>query len=226
MAKAWYAFVRWLLKFVYFPSQGGITIIGTENIPSDGPVIIAPNHVSYMDPPAIAVACRRKVRFLGKEELFHTPVGPIVASLGAFPIKRGESDTEAVRKAIAMLENNEVLLVFPEGTRGDGVHFQSVNRGAAMLAKRTNAVVIPTGISGTNILMPRKDIGKGRRHHVTVEFGKGFRYSDMAVDGNEKKTRNHFAAELGRQIVELCRAHGYILKTGGTAEDPESAPPA
>lgn len=200
-----------MLRVAYFQPQGGFTAVGQENMPMSGPVIVAPIHLSFLDPPAVAVASPRQLRFMAKEELFKIPLGPLITSLGAFKIRRGESDTESIRLAISILEKGETLLVFPEGTRGDGVTMHPVNRGVTMLAKRTNAVVVPIAIVGTHILMPKG--AKGRRHRVTVAIGKGFTYSDVATDPSEKVNRELFAAELQKRILELCHAHGLPLKT-------------
>jgi 1-acyl-sn-glycerol-3-phosphate acyltransferase len=112
-----------------------------------------------------------------------------------------------------------VLLLFPEGTRGDGETLLPINRGAAMLAKRTNAVVIPVGIVGTHIVMPRGK--KGRKHLVTTIYGQGFRYSDVATGANDRENRERFAQELERRLLELCRSHGLPLKS---ASLPEGSP--
>ena len=201
--KAWYSFVNWLVRTVYFGLvTGGLRSIGRENVPRTGAVIVAPIHVSHLDPPATACAMpHRRLRFMAKEELFKGIFGRIIASLGAFPVHRGEGDTEAIRKSIAMLESGEALLVHPEGTRGDGVRMQAVNKGVAMLAKRTGAPVVPVGIVGSSIVMPRGR--KGRRHRITVVFGEPFTYAEVASD------RDGFGQVLSERILRLCNENGF-----------------
>jgi 1-acyl-sn-glycerol-3-phosphate acyltransferase len=215
----WYAIVRFLVKHLYFGTHGGMRSVGQENVPKTGPVLIAPVHLSHLDPPAVACGMRRRLRFMAKEELFHHRLfGKLIFSLGAFPVRRGETDTESIRKAIALLEEGEVLLMFPEGTRGDGESIQEMTRGVAMLAKRTKAAVVPVGIIGTNVVMPRGK-SKGDKHLVTLAYGKPFTYEAIATGSNERQNREMFASELQKRIVALCTEHGMPLKIGSSRSD-------
>jgi len=219
----WYAFVRWMVKTLYFGTHGGIRSVDENNIPGTGPVLIAPLHLSHLDPPAVACGMRRRLRFMAKEELFRHPIfGGLIASLGAFPVKRGETDTEAIRKAISLLEEGEVVLVFPEGTRGDGETIQEMSRGVAMLAKRTKAPVVPVGVIGTNIVMP-KGKPRGDKYLVTLVYGKPFTYEEIATAGTERQNRDRFTAEIQRRIVELCNANGSPLRIAPTQSDSEES---
>ncbi len=202
--EGWYRFVNWLVRTVYFGAvTGGLESVGKENIPTSGAVIIAPIHVSHLDPPATGCAMpHRRLRFMAKEELFKGVFGKIIASLGAYPVHRGEGDTEAIRKSIAMLEDGEALLVHPEGTRGDGVHMNPINKGVAMLAKRTGAPVVPVGIVGSHIVMPRGK--KGRRHRIKVIFGKPFTFAEVG-------DKDAFSKTLAERIRQLCNENGLSI---------------
>jgi 1-acyl-sn-glycerol-3-phosphate acyltransferase len=226
MASSWYAFARWATKTFFYGLKGGLRSVGEEHIPTQGPLIVAPNHISFLDPPAVACGTkRRQLRFMAKEELFKGIFGKLIASLGAFPVKRGEGDTESIRKAIAVLEDGDALLIFPEGTRGDGTTMLPVNRGVTMLAKRTNAPVLPVAVVGTNVVMPKG--GGGKKHPMLVAYGEPFTYEQVAQGANEKENRERFAAELERRILALCNANGLPLKSASSLErSPESAGPA
>lgn len=217
MAGLWYTFARWATKTLFFAPRGGIVSIGEENIPATGPVIVAPIHISYLDPPAVACAMRREIHPMAKEELFRGFMGPLLRSLGVFPVRRGESDAEAVRTALAYLERGEVLMIFPEGTRNDGQAMGPMNRGVTMLAKRGNATIVPTGIVGTNIVLPRGG-GKGRKHPMTIAFGEPFTYESIATGASEKENREIFARELERRILAQCHRHGLPLRSAGSTE--------
>src|SRR5438309_1676351 len=103
-------FPEWLTMLAIISEFcGGIAVlfgcrvigVGRKNVPDSGPLIVAPNHMSNLDPFAVACGTNRHLRFMAKEELFHSKfVGGLIGSLGAFPVKRGESDTEAIRKAM------------------------------------------------------------------------------------------------------------------------------
>ncbi|AIE84287.1 lysophospholipid acyltransferase family protein [Fimbriimonas ginsengisoli] len=226
MASAWYAFARWATKTFFYGSKGGLRSVGQENVPLTGPLIVAPNHVSNLDPPAVACGTkRRQLRFMAKEELFKGFLGKLISSLGAFPVKRGEGDTESIRNAIAILESGEALLIFPEGTRGDGRTMLPVNRGVTMLAKRTNALVLPVGIIGTHIVSPKG--AKGKSHPMLVAYGEPFTYQQTATGANERENRELFAAELEKRILALCNANGLPLKSAASIEgSAESGGPA
>jgi 1-acyl-sn-glycerol-3-phosphate acyltransferase len=220
---AWYAFVRWLVRTLYFGLvTGGMRSVGEENVPRTGAVIVAPNHVSNLDPPITACGTKRQIAFMAKEQLFKGIFGKLIASLGAFPVRRGEGDTESIRKAIALLEEGRALLVFPEGTRGDGGTMLPINRGVGMLAKRTGAQVVPVGIAGTHMVMPRGK--KGRRHPITITYGRPFTYKEIAEGHSDKEARDLFAQELENRIRALCASGGLELKSALSAPRSEAYP--
>ena len=95
----------------------GFTATGKENVPKKGPVVIVPNHKSFWDPFFVAIVLRRPVHFMGKAEHFDGPMATFFLRLGAFPVRRGESDEEALETARAILRRGDALALFPEGTR-------------------------------------------------------------------------------------------------------------
>lgn len=210
MRGLWYFIVLHLAKLAY-------TILGPFRaeqkhfVPQSGPVIIAPTHLSHLDPPLVACATPRQLRFMAKEELFRGFLGSLIRSLGAFPVKRGEGDTESIRLAMSALEANETVLMFPEGTRGDGVHLGPLNKGVAMIAKRTGATVVPAAIVGTHKALP-KGSSKLKRARLTVRFGEPMRYEDTANGATEKENRELFLAELGRRLMKLSEEAGLKLE--------------
>lgn len=123
---------------------------GAEQVPAHGAVILAANHRSFVDPFAIGLCLRRPVHFVSKRELFASPaVGWLLNSLGAFPIRRGESDADAMATAREVLERGEVLLIFPEGKRIRGGPVAPPRRGVGRLALETGAAVVPVAIVGS-----------------------------------------------------------------------------
>jgi 1-acyl-sn-glycerol-3-phosphate acyltransferase len=222
-----YDFCRWLVREGFFRLSGGIVGVDRENVPMTGPVIFAPLHVSHLDPPAVACAMRRRTHFMAKEELFRNPIfGALIRALGAFPVRRGEGDSEAIRTSIRLLEGGEAVLLFPEGTRGTGERIQPINRGVAMLAKRTNAPIVPVGVKGTREALGRDSRGRRRRHLIEIAYGEPFTYDQVASGANEKENREIFAAELERRIVAACHRIGYPIKSSSHSPDsPASTPP-
>jgi 1-acyl-sn-glycerol-3-phosphate acyltransferase len=125
-----------------------IRLEGEEHIPEAGPVILASNHRSNMDPVLLASAVRRPVTFMAKAELFVGPLGWILRWIGQFPVRRGGIDREALRRTDAVLARGSMLGLFPEGTRGDG-RFSAVHPGLAYIVVRQRCPVLPVAIFGT-----------------------------------------------------------------------------
>lgn len=128
---------------------------GAEHLDLDGPVIVAPVHRSNLDSPLVAGAARRRMRALGKRSLFVNPIGAwVCAALGAIPVRRGEADREAMRSARRILDDGEMMIVFPEGTRQTGDRVAGVFDGMSYLASKTGATIVPVGIAGTEKALP------------------------------------------------------------------------
>ncbi|MHA6483868.1 lysophospholipid acyltransferase family protein [Paenibacillus sp. strain BS8-2] len=140
-----YVLFRFLLRVTY-RLLFRLEAKGLHHIPAEGPVILASNHISNLDPPTIGVLVPRKVNFMAKEELFKVPVlGPLITAFGAFPVKRGGVSKEAIKSAITLLKAGNVLGIFPEGSRKTP---GAAKKGAAMIAVRSGATIIPVAIVG------------------------------------------------------------------------------
>ena len=144
-----YTFIKNLLKCIYSLTYR-IEISGHENIPIDGGAVICPNHKSNNDAVIVTIAIKRKLTYLGKEELFSfKPLGWIFKKIGAIPIKRGSGDIGAVRKAVEVLKDGNILIIFPEGTRNKkGYPLLEFKSGASLIAYKAGSPVIPCAIIG------------------------------------------------------------------------------
>ena len=123
--------------------------LGREHIP-DGPVILASNHRSFLDPFIVGICLRRPVYFVAKSELFENRlVGWFLNCLGAFPVRRGEADEHSMQTALALLGRGEAVVIFPEGTRQRTGPLRDPKRGVGRLALESGAPVVPIAVSGT-----------------------------------------------------------------------------
>ena len=131
-------------------------VTGAENIPLEGPVLIAPIHRSNVDFAFTLFISPRKVFFMAKDSVFRVPLlGPLLLHLGAFPVKRGSADRESMALAEEVLREGHALVLFPEGTRKEGFGVAPLHDGAMFVAARTGAVVVPVGIGGSDRAMPK-----------------------------------------------------------------------
>jgi 1-acyl-sn-glycerol-3-phosphate acyltransferase len=141
-----YRFCRMLLRIVYGLLYR-LETRGLENIPDTGPVILCSNHKSLQDPITLGIWVHRKVHYMAKAELFNVPLlGPLIRGLGAFPVKRGGVSKEAIRTAINLLQQGNVMGIFPEGTRNQSLGMGK--RGAVTMAVRARAIVVPVALVG------------------------------------------------------------------------------
>jgi len=153
-----------------------------DRVPPSGPLIVACNHASYLDPVALGIACPRPISYMAKAELFRIPVlGPLIERVYAFPVERGEkaSSTAAIKKSVHILREGRAIGIFPQGTRvreGEG----GVKAGVALLASLAGAPVVPAFIWGSKDAL--------RLHQIKVVFGE-----PLHLPPGRKATREEIA---------------------------------
>jgi 1-acyl-sn-glycerol-3-phosphate acyltransferase len=131
-------------------------VVGQEHIPGTGPVILAPVHRSFADFGFTAFCTQRKLFFMTKDSMWKNKwLGKLLIYVGAFPVHRESADREALQRAEEVLNRGQVLVLFPEGTRRDGPVIENLMEGAAFLSARTGAPIVPIGIGGSDLSMPK-----------------------------------------------------------------------
>jgi len=168
--RPFYEFSKAAVRII-FTAIWRFRVVGAERVPRSGPLIVACNHVSYLDPPALGAAVPRPVTYMAKDELFSIPVlGPVIRGLGAFPVDRTRGDVAAIKTALGILETGACLGIFPEGTRNkDGSGKPQL--GVALLASLSGATVLPAHVSGTS--------QANRLARVSVVFGEPLRFETV-----------------------------------------------
>jgi len=154
------------------------TLEGAERIPKTGGYILVSNHINWKDPPWIEFALGRAIRFMAKRELFQIPVmGFALRAIGAFPVRRGEPDRAALQMALKVLEAGHPAGFFPEGHRSESGALIRGHPGIALIARRSNAVIVPIGVIGT----PRARLGAFWRRDILLRVGEPFHAADLGV---------------------------------------------
>ena len=159
----------WLLLKVFWRME----IIGIENIPESGGLIIASNHVSYLDPAVLAASLNRKIYFITKKEVFKNGfVSFILKNLNTISVDRKNTDILAFKKAINILREEKVLGIFPEGKRSSNGDLQELKLGAIRIAMKTGVPILPVGIIGTHKIYPRGiKFPILFKHKIIVKYG-------------------------------------------------------
>ncbi|MBI2843477.1 MAG: 1-acyl-sn-glycerol-3-phosphate acyltransferase [Armatimonadetes bacterium] len=186
-------------------TMGRLKIVGAKNVPVNGPVILAPNHVSYIDPPTVGAACSRQVHFMAKQELFEIPVlGFLIRGVGAFPVRQNTADRRAIKRALDLLSDGKVICIFPEGTRSPDGKLMEAEAGIGMIALKSRAPVLPVALIDTDALLPRHSI----RFHfarVRVVFGERITFDDLYDRGMDRDA----IEEVGHRVMaEIARLKG------------------
>lgn len=142
-SRFFYAMSKFIFRLTY-GSVWRLSVHGANHVPLTGALIVAPNHVSFADPPVVGCSLPRPLYFMAKEDLFRLPIlGQLIPLLNAFPIKRGVADVRALRQAHGLLKSEKALLMFPEGTRQKNGELGRPRGGVGHLAVKLKIPVLP-----------------------------------------------------------------------------------
>jgi len=196
-----------------------LRLIGVENVPGDGPLLVASNHLSNADPIILEAAFPRPLFFLGKAELFRNPIFRwILRRFGGIPLERGTADLAALRRAGAVLKQGIALGIYPEGVRSKTIALRKGLPGAGLIALQARAPVLPVAIYGTEFFPVNGDVPPRRPRDlprgVTLCFGSPFHIPDR-VDG-KRVTAEEATHLIMVRIAELLpeRYHGVYAREG------------
>jgi 1-acyl-sn-glycerol-3-phosphate acyltransferase len=199
-----YAFLRWLMRAMTRTFLFGLfKVVGAENVPRHGPVIICPNHSATLDPPMVpAFVPRGDTWSMAKSEYFNGGfVDWLFRQYHAFPVVRHTADRTALRRAFDILKAGHALIIYPEGTRIESGVLAEPEPGAGFIAQKAGCPVVPIGLSGTRECLP-KGARWPRRTPVTITFGKPFLVRSKRPDGT-RVSREEAAEAIMLEIAEL-----------------------
>ena len=171
-----------------------IKIIGKENIPKEGAVLICPNHVHALDSAVIIAHSKRKINVLAKDNLFVGPIRKWFANLfGIYPIKQDSADIDAIKTSLRVLKNGEPLMIFPEGTRNGLAKGAPLKNGPVVLAIKSKTPIIPVGVKGNFKFWSK----------VRIIIGKPISYDEYKDKIKDKEFISNLTKELMDEIVKL-----------------------
>jgi 1-acyl-sn-glycerol-3-phosphate acyltransferase len=176
-------------------------VVGRQYVPDSGPVILAPVHRSFADFGFTAFCTKRKLFFMTKDSMWEKKwLGQLLLYVGAFPVHRESADREALQRAEEVLKRGEVLVLFPEGTRRAGPVIEDLMEGAAFLSARTGAPIVPIGIGGSDLAMPK---GKTIPKPLTIQVVIGPAIPPPARTGGGRVSRSSVHAATADLVVKL-----------------------
>src|SRR5258707_6289832 len=218
-----YHALRWVTTLIVAVALH-LRVFGLRNAPARGAFIIASNHLAWADIPLVAVRLHRKVIYMAKEEYFSSRIAWVVRLLGAFPVKRGEGDRQALRTAEEQLKKGNILVMFPEGTRSRTRTMAKAHSGMGMVALRTGVPVVPVAIWGSEKAL------KEFRPRVTICYGKplvfkpaGKKITREDIDQATDQVMRSIAAMLPPAYRGVYA--GEVQATAAAPEDPKDSPP-
>ncbi len=169
-----YKIIRFILRPILFLLYRP-KVVGLNNFPMTGGVLLYSNHISMLDPVLIGCILPRRIYFMAKVELFTNPIfGTILKNLGAFPVKRGTADLSAIKNSLRVLKDGHVFGIFPEGTRKKEGKVKDFSFGAASIAHKAKAKIVPVGVvGGYKLFHPMKVV-------IGKELDMGYYYSQKS----------------------------------------------
>ena len=191
------------VSFGYLNIFHGFKVSGLNNIPKDGPFIVACNHASYLDPPAVGCKIPRNLHYFARSSLFFWPLGLLIKKLNSIPVDRAQLDLSTLRKVLKILKDGEPILVFPEGTRSFDGEIQSAQKGLGLLVSKSEVPVIPSRLHGAyNVLGKGKVVPRlGKKLYLNI--GEPIVFKDTGKSLNTKNRYQSISDHVMNEIRKL-----------------------
>ena len=168
-----------LLSWLYFKIFHRFEITGADNIPVNGSFILASNHASYFDPPALGCKLPRNLHYFARDTLFFWPLGLLIRSLNSIPVNRSQLDIATLKRVLKVLQSGDPLLVFPEGTRSPDGQIHRGKKGIGLLLAKSQSDVLPARITGGNEVLGKGMIIPRIGRKLVVTYGPIIRFETL-----------------------------------------------
>ena len=180
----------WLMSIIAYR----IKVVGKENLPKEGAALVCPNHVHALDTVIVVVHANRKINVLAKEELFENGFLRFLAKVfGVYPVKQNSADLSAIKTSLKLLKNEELLLIYPEGTRNGMEKGKPIKNGPMTIAIKSGVPIIPVGIKGSFKAFSR----------IRINIGKPIYFNEYKDKVNDKEVVSKLTQDLMNEIVRL-----------------------
>jgi len=178
-------------------------VVGSENLITEGPALIAANHLSYLDPPLIGSVLGRDIFYLARKTLFDAPLlGWLLPRLNVIPVDRDGADMTAIKVVIRMVKQGNATIIFPEGTRSMDGNIQPARAGLGLIIAKTMAPVVPIRIIGSYEAWP-KGAKLPRSSKVRIVIGKPIRFSNNDIQGDPREAYQRISQQVMDTIAAL-----------------------
>lgn len=198
----WY-YLGWSVYLIYFKLFLKRKVYGRENVPADGAFIFASNHASNFDPPLIGTSITRPVAYMARDTLFAKPIAKwALGKVNAFPVRREEGDTRAIRDALSVLESGMPLVLFPEGSRTEDGRLKSAKPGIGFIVAKANVPVVPVYIKGSFEAWP-KGAKRVKFVPVSVHIGKPVIFDPGELEAKGRDAYQRVSDHIMERIAQI-----------------------
>ena len=191
-----------LISFFYFKAFHRFKVYGLDNIPSSGPFILASNHQSFFDPPALGCRLPRNLHYFARNTLFFWPLGILIRNLNSIPVNRSTLDIKTLKLVLSVLNQGNPLLVFPEGTRSCNDQVQSGKKGIGLLLAKSGVPVVPAKVIGGYKVLGRGMIFPRIGKQIVIKYGPVVYMKDLDPG---KSDSNRYEVIAQRVISEITQ---------------------
>ena len=186
----------------YFNLFHNFEVVGLENIPEKTPFLLASNHASFIDPPALGCLVQRDICYLARKSLFKFPFNFILNKLNAIPLQRERLDLKTLKTILKCIDRGKGVLIFPEGTRSENGEIKRAKSGIGFIVEMAKVPIIPAKVIGSFEILPRGRLFPKLGQKLIIKYGVPFNTEEEVFE-SDKKTRYQKIADLIMSRIDM-----------------------